>query len=274
MKNKFAFTLAEVMIVLAAIGVLSAVLIPTAMRSKPDENIMRFKNAHNAFYSVIRELVTSDKYFLDGDLGTKSDGTRLSSWVDIPAQRKYFCQTFGDVLNAKFVNCVEDEGKGGAVYLTDLAPSSFSSLYAKNGTKITEEILNSAKELLDSSCYKNIHGGANPKQFITQDGVWFYDLAPKQLYGGIVYSESLGLPAGEDLRVFAPPSQIIPTFHDDAGMDVVYKIFCMDIDGVPDNATKDDCVNECPFGYGVRADGKILNGARAEEWYERNIQGN
>ena len=272
MKQKVAFTLAEVLIVLAVIGVLSAVLLPVAQKAMPDNDVVKFKKGHNALYSAIRELVTSDRYFLDGDLGTKSDGTRLSSWNAIPAQRKYFCQTFGDVLNAKYINCTEEEGKWGVIYLTKLNATGFSDLYASNGTQITPTLLNEAKETMDLRCFENIHdGGTDPKQFIMQDGIWFYDLAPKQLFGGIVYSESLGLPAGEDLRAFAPPSQIIPTFHDDAGMDTAYKVLCMDIDGVPDNATKDDCVNECPFGYGVRADGKILNGARADEWLEKSI---
>ena len=45
----------------------------------------------------------------------------------------------------------------------------------------------------------------------------------------------------------------------------------MGIDGTPENATSDDCVNECPFGYGLRADEKILAGARAQEWLERDV---
>ena len=28
---------------------------------------------------------------------------------------------------------------------------------------------------------------------------------------------------------------------------------------------------EDPFGYGIRVDGKILNGARADEWLERDV---
>ena len=63
-----------------------------------------------------------------------------------------------------------------------------------------------------------------------------------------------------------------PDFYDAYGRDVQYKIFCMDIDGVPENATEDDCVNECPFGYGIRADGHVLIGARADEWLEKTIQ--
>ena len=45
---------------------------------------------------------------------------------------------------------------------------------------------------------------------------------------------------------------------------------CIDIDGIPTNATTDDCVNECPFGYSLRADGKIFLGAKAKEWLAKD----
>lgn len=41
-----------------------------------------------------------------------------------------------------------------------------------------------------------------------------------------------------------------------------YKPFCIDIDG--EGGVK-------PFGFGVRADGKIMTGARADRWLEREL---
>ena len=38
----------------------------------------------------------------------------------------------------------------------------------------------------------------------------------------------------------------------------------MDIDGIGKG--------EDPFGYGIRADGKVLPGARADEWLQKSIQ--
>ena len=38
----------------------------------------------------------------------------------------------------------------------------------------------------------------------------------------------------------------------------------MDIDDMQDG--------EDPFGYGIRVDGKIILGARAQEWLNKNIQ--
>ena len=65
---KKAFTLAEVMIVLTVIGILTAILMPIAFHSTPDQNVMKFKKANSTLGTIFRELVSSDKYFQDGDL--------------------------------------------------------------------------------------------------------------------------------------------------------------------------------------------------------------
>jgi len=56
--------------------------------------------------------------------------------------------------------------------------------------------------------------------------------------------------------------------------DINYKIFCIDADGIPKGG--DGGCNEvndiCPFGYGIRVDGKIIPGARADEWLKKSIQ--
>ena len=44
-KNK-AFTLAEVMVVLTVIGILTAILLPSALHSTPDKNVMKFKKSY------------------------------------------------------------------------------------------------------------------------------------------------------------------------------------------------------------------------------------
>ena len=44
----------------------------------------------------------------------------------------------------------------------------------------------------------------------------------------------------------------------------ISRVFCMDVDGI--NKGED------PFGYGIRVDGKIILGARAQEWLEKSIQ--
>ena len=48
-----AFTLAEIMIVLVVIGILTAILLPAGFQSAPNENIMKFKKANTTLYRVI-----------------------------------------------------------------------------------------------------------------------------------------------------------------------------------------------------------------------------
>ena len=273
MKNKFAFTLAEVMIVLAVIGVLSAVLIPAALNSGPNEDIAKFKNGHNAFLSAIRELVTSDKYYLDGDLGVKSNGELLWRHATNPEENAYFCQTFGDVISAKYVDCVNSNAQGGQLIFQDPLNDlpDWNSVYVKNGLPIPIEDKETSKKTLDKTCkIQTFKKNISAKQFITPNGIWYYNPAPGTSFGALIAGNSVGRAASERLRIFSSPHEK-PTFYDDAGMDTAYKVLCMDIDGVPDNATKDDCVNECPFGFGIRADGKIFNGAKADEWLEKSI---
>ncbi len=106
---KRAFTLIEIMIVLTVIGVLSAVLIPVAMNSMPDENVMKFKKAHAELYNVIGQLVTSDKYYLDGDMGVRADGTVLDGTHS--GDKSYFCNSFSEMISAKSNNCATLDSK-------------------------------------------------------------------------------------------------------------------------------------------------------------------
>ena len=93
---KKAFTLAEVMIVLVVIGVLTAVLLPAARNAMPKEDVIKFKKGHNTLLSVVRELVTSDKYYLDGDLGIRTNGQVLNQSNE--DNHSYLISTFADIL--------------------------------------------------------------------------------------------------------------------------------------------------------------------------------
>ena len=67
------------------------------------------------------------------------------------------------------------------------------------------------------------------------------------------------------LRYFSPPRQKPANYADLNGNDISYKIMCIDVDGIGKG--------EDPFGYGIRADGKVLLGLRAETWSNKSIQG-
>ena len=100
---------------------------------------------------------------------------------------------------------------------------------------------------------------------------------PKEIVldnGTIFYSESTAAFGSQEttnedgtkhrLRFFSSPDQFPANYCDENGFDIAYKIFCMDID--------DFNQGEDPFGFGIRADGKILTGERADEWMNKSIQ--
>ena len=137
---KKAFTLAEVMIVLTVIGILSAVLMPVAFHAAPDKNAMKFKKAHNVMGTVIRELVSSDQYYQDGDLGKRVGGATLGA--------TFLCQTMADVLTVKSQNCTS---------------------HCKSTASVTVGTLSTIKANVDTYC-KNAQNAA----IVTSDDVtWF-----------------------------------------------------------------------------------------------------
>lgn len=243
---KKAFTLAEVMIVLTVIGVLTAILLPVARQSMPDKDLMKFKKAHNTLGTVIRELVTSDKYYKDGDLGVKPDG----SLVD---DLKYFCKTFADILNTNVVNCSEASVPSNEGSMQRLIPR-FDGDFAITINDLDYYCKNSAPTI----------GG----EIKTSDGTVFYQTNPDYSFG-----RTKDVDGDEIGRIFCMPFSDLSICHriTNDGYPHYTKGFCIDIDGIPSNATVDDCVNECPFGYSIRADGKIIAGARAQEWLARDI---
>ena len=181
---KKAFTLAEVMIVLTVIGILTAILMPIAFHSAPDQNVMKFKKATTTLGTIVREMVSSDQYFQDGNLAKTAAGANSTS-ADV-------CNAMIDILNYKTANC---------------------------GT--TNSTADSANPDTDCTGTKNV-------QATTPDGVqWF--LASNKTY-----------------------------------TQTEYKTFCFDVDGVG--------YNEAPFGFRVRRDGKMIYGARAQEWSSKTIQ--
>jgi len=242
-----AFTLAEVMIVLAVIGILTAILLSVARNATPNEDIMKFKKAHNTLHGTIRELVNSDKYYLNGDLGVKVDGTLVDSST-------YFCETLADVVNTKQVNCSQ---------FLNSNPYGFDARldvgYTFEGFTFTIEV-NQGEA--DKACKNNLNAG---DEIILNDGTVFYQTSPGHHFGWIFdQCSDTSVPMCQN-RYYGGKDSSGEFFHkDENGFDRIYKVFCIDIDGL--NRGED------PFGYGIRADGKILNGAKADEWLEKSIQ--
>ena len=253
MSNKFAFTLAETLIVLVIIGILTAILLPVAFHSSPDENLMKFKKAHSTFYTVIRELVNSDEYYANGYLGEKADGTPLDvreTAANHETNRKYFCESIAQLLSVKSVNCSNVNHESSASYIvlgsdTVGFVGNWQEIY-----EVTPEKTQAAQEKLDKDC-KNaaVVIGA---EIITPDNVVYYQTKTRLGFGAYLDASVNG--GG---HIFAKPGEV-PNFKDQNGFDVAYKEFCIDVDGINKGIA--------PFGYGIRGDGKILNGERANAW--------
>ena len=88
---KKAFTLAEVMIVLVVIGILVAILLPTAQNLTPDEALMKFQKNNANLANAIRNLTNSEEYFYNGDFGLDRDNSHISLFfVEKDFQRHSF----------------------------------------------------------------------------------------------------------------------------------------------------------------------------------------
>ena len=260
---KKAFTLAEIMIVLTIIGILTAILLPIAINSAPDENVMKFKKGNNTLGTVIRELVNSDKYYANGDLGIRADGTLIDGHHE--GDIKYFCQTFADIVSTKEVNCSENSTNTSEAYSRiDIGYTSASE---------TDDRVEIAKTITDDRCKET--GTIIGAEIVTSDNIIYYQTTPRITFGinwveelkmNDEYGATIFCYENDEVclnaRLFGPSNY--PYHKDIYGNDRVYKIFCMDIDGI--NKGED------PFGYGIRADGKIFLGARAQEWLKKSIQ--
>lgn len=241
---KKGFTLAEILIVLAVIGILTSVLLPVAFNSAPDENVLKFKKATNDFDGAIRELIHSDKYFLNGDFGTKPNG-------ELVRNKSYFCRAFADIISAKTVKCME------AYNTTNTDTTSCDTNFYSDTSDIS-----TFKEYLDTACINVVQNfkSANTSTASNAPGV--------ELVNGvqIVFSQpSFGaLDSEGGSRVYANPNSYdIPLCHDENNNDAAYVIACIDVDG--------DGV-ETPFGFGIRADGRILHGKKADDWENKSLK--
>lgn len=241
-----AFTLAEILIVLVLIGVLTAILLPVAFHAAPDQDVMKFKKGYNTFANVIRELVTSDEYYKDGDLGVKSNGEKADT-------SSYFCEAFSDVVNYKRKNCPEGTtGKASYGYDTVFDLESWSNS--------DNEEINNVKRAIDNICVKAaVKVG---EEIVMPDGIVYYEAGPGTHFAISVKDYFVGSDEEAQGRTFSENRYF--TGKGSSGFYIIYKTFCMDIDGINKG--------EAPFGFGIRVDGKIYTGARADEWINKSIQ--
>ena len=255
---KNGFTLAEIMIVLTIIGVLSAILLPTAFHSAPDENLAKFKQANATLASVVRQLVSSDKYYSPGNLGKYPDGI-----TTVP--KDYFCKTFSDL-----VSTTNETG------CTKINGSASSGCAAADGTNVTTGILCGssvtpanidtigAKTVGDGGCRESESKATAPANsahniIVTSNKVVYYEAKPDCPFGfgGLadnVLIDSTGTSRTDSSSAvgFVSPR--------------CYKIICVDVDGTANS-------DVAPYAYALRSDGKLIPGARAQLDINKGLSG-
>ena len=246
MKNKFAFTLAESMIVLAVIGVLSAILLPVIQKARVNKNLMLFKESHNTLMKAVQELVTSDKYYLDGDLGIRANGNLVDSTHE--GDNQYLCETVASVVQYKEKNCI-DRNSGG-----------WYGVQISNSTGA----MDNAKTYFDDVCSRYRTNGFT-REVVFKNGTIFFQSSIHMPFGMSLGDLLLkGNGTNDECATLGTCEHRAFGFGDFGNFR--YKIVCLDID--------DQWGGQEPFGYGLSPFGKIIPGVRATEWLEKTAQEN
>jgi len=237
-----AFTLAEIMIVLSVIAVLTAILLPAARNAMPNEEVLKFKKTHNALTSAIREMVNSDKYFLDGDLTKKPDGS--------PANTCYQAHALADILNAQVLDCKDDITPTGlCIEVNDeMDDIKSADTNCDSGYSISRTVMNVETEFFSFSTIK------------LQNGAIVSYFPPN---GSCIDSQGFNASYGVAHILQKETSYDIDNDGELTFYDAVLML--------------ESCTNNTEekietFTYLVRSDGKIITSSKVDEWLERDVQ--
>ncbi len=232
--KKSAFTLAEVMIVLTVIGILSAILLPVAINSTPDKNILKFKKGYNDLTVAVRELISNGKFFMVGDFTYLPDGTVSSPYGSDKAN--YFMESLADTLTYKNFNVSSDT----LITLPDY--NTFLDVYPQTKDKFDKICIDyHDKFLTDCTDCNSIE---------LTNGLFIYEPIKFRIINYISYCQE------DDPSSYNPQKCKV---YKDSVDNVTY---CIDLDGEG---------GILPFGIGIRPDGKISTGKRADWWLSRDI---
>ncbi len=247
MKNLKGFTLAETMITLVVIGIIVAVIIPVMNNSKPDKNLIKFKKANETLYQTIQTLITSNKYYLNGDLGMKPDGSAVD-FKTKTSDATYLCRSLAENLTVKKTNC--------SSYFTK---SDTSAFFCTDWVGV---------EGHDADVFCKKEAKNIGEEIVLRDGVVLYQMSPGYTFGysgGYLYNQGTKESARNPFYQAENKSR--------GEMYRCSKVICIDVDGIPSGGSEncDDVKDICPFAYSIRIDGKISPHRRASEWIEKSL---
>lgn len=220
-----AFTLAELMITFAIIGVLTAILIPALFKSTPDEQILKAKKAYNTFSRAIESLTNSGVYSDNGGLLTST-----SFVSDADGQKQFFCNNLVDLINVKKSDCTKNIVE---TSIKDKITSNCSNLPADGSVYVCAKLdtttntvdLAQVQKDIDSVCKNWKANVGTDYNFATSDNVlWGVQLND--------FSNNTMLNSG---------GMTTPAF---------YNVVCFSTDQLKSN--------DAIYGIGVRRDGKII----------------
>lgn len=151
---KKAFTLAELLVVLAVLGVIAAIVTPVVFDAMPNENMIRFKKAYYTFEKAVQTLANDTNLYPEVTVFTNSN-------------QDYFCNNLANLLNTASLGGNNPSNCSGSTATMQTA----SALNDGSPADPTPE--NPNPEATGGTC-----GDANSATpaFITSDGVWWWGL--------------------------------------------------------------------------------------------------
>lgn len=147
MRIEKAFTLAEVMITMAILGVLASILLPAVSKMRPNENKTLFKKAYYVAERMVGELVNDDSLYPLGDGDSEGLDNVAEAWYDGECYGK---------PDAEDPPCAN--GSNGS--------DKFCKLFAAKVNTIDDDI-----HCVTGS---QVPTGENDPSFITTDGIYWF----------------------------------------------------------------------------------------------------
>lgn len=172
--TKKAFTMAEVLMVLAVLGIIAAILIPAIATLKPDQNRVMFKKAYYLTERLIAEIINDEELYTTGssasnannnDVGFVNDGAVLKS------DGSGDCQQYADPKNPNSQTiCAGGRVASMKASVNGVPSNKLCLLFADRLNLISDSTV--------AGCAGNATmpsaGGWGTPSFKTVDGVWWY----------------------------------------------------------------------------------------------------